>query len=212
MQLIMIKMLLFLSANCGNIDGILSAHNPCNFNYDQNNLIMPTIEFKSKEDITETMYSGKLKKVPFSQRIDFDGAYLAGRNKIILPLNWDNNSTSDLSILFHELYHHMQYQKDEKSSCITDHETPAYKATLVYSTIEHNKPEFMHDEGIEKLFMHNKKGCNPQYKWYEGEYKDEKYHGKGKFTYLDGATYIGEWKQGRKHGQGTFSFPNRVNM
>ena len=65
MQLIMIKMLLFLSANCGNIDGILSAHNPCNFNYDQNNLIMPTIEFKSKEDITETMYSGKLKKILF---------------------------------------------------------------------------------------------------------------------------------------------------
>ena len=208
MQEIMFKMLLFLSVNCGNIDGIHSDHDPCNFNYDQKKLkLMPAIKFMPKEDIKKEMYSGELKHIPLSQQIDYSGAYIGGKNKILLPLNWDKNSSSDLSILFHELYHHMQFENNGKPSCVTDHETPAYKATLFYSKKVHNKPELLHDEGIEKLFMHNKKGCNPKYKWYEGDYMDGKYHGKGKFTYLDGATYLGEWKNGRKHGQGTFSFP-----
>ena len=49
MQEIMFKMLLFLSVNCGNIDGIHSDHDPCNFNYDQKKLkLMPAIKFMPK--------------------------------------------------------------------------------------------------------------------------------------------------------------------
>ena len=39
--------------------------------------------------------------------------------------------------------------------------------------------------------------------WYEGEYKDGKYHGQGISRYPDGSKYEGIWKDGEKHGQGT---------
>ena len=32
---------------------------------------------------------------------------------------------------------------------------------------------------------------------YVGEYKDEKYHGQGTFTFPDGAKYVGEWREGK---------------
>ena len=41
-----------------------------------------------------------------------------------------------------------------------------------------------------------------------GEFKDNKAHGQGIYTYLDGAKYVGEYKLGKKHGQGTFTWPN----
>ena len=34
-----------------------------------------------------------------------------------------------------------------------------------------------------------------------GEFKDNKAHGQGIYTYLDGAKYVGEYKLGKKHGQ-----------
>ena len=41
-----------------------------------------------------------------------------------------------------------------------------------------------------------------------GEFKDNKAHGQGIYTYLDGAKYVGEYKLGKKHGQGTLTWPN----
>jgi len=41
--------------------------------------------------------------------------------------------------------------------------------------------------------------------WYEGEYKDGKYHGQGISSYPDGSKYEGKWKDGEKHGQGTLT-------
>ena len=38
---------------------------------------------------------------------------------------------------------------------------------------------------------------------YEGEWKDFKPHGQGKFTWRDGGTYEGEFNKGEMHGQGT---------
>ena len=43
---------------------------------------------------------------------------------------------------------------------------------------------------------------------YEGEWKDGKRHGQGKFTYASGDTYEGEWKDGNEHGQGRLTYPN----
>ena len=41
---------------------------------------------------------------------------------------------------------------------------------------------------------------------YEGEWKDNMYHGQGTYTYYNGNKYEGEWKDGDKHGQGTFTY------
>ena len=37
---------------------------------------------------------------------------------------------------------------------------------------------------------------------YEGNWKDGKKNGKGKYTYTDGTVYEGDWKDGSKNGKG----------
>ena len=44
--------------------------------------------------------------------------------------------------------------------------------------------------------------------WYEGEYKNGKFDGKGSFTFSDGRRYEGQFQNGEKHGKGTFTFPD----
>ena len=39
---------------------------------------------------------------------------------------------------------------------------------------------------------------------YEGEFRDNLRHGKGKRTYAGGMTYEGEFRKNKKHGRGTF--------
>ena len=34
---------------------------------------------------------------------------------------------------------------------------------------------------------------------YEGEWKDDKAHGTGRYTHANGATYEGEWKDDKQH-------------
>jgi hypothetical protein len=41
---------------------------------------------------------------------------------------------------------------------------------------------------------------------YEGDWKDDKKHGKGKSVNADGAVYEGDWKDDKKHGQGRFVY------
>ena len=38
--------------------------------------------------------------------------------------------------------------------------------------------------------------------WYEGEYKDGKYHGQGISRYPDGSKYEGKWKDGENMVKG----------
>jgi len=39
---------------------------------------------------------------------------------------------------------------------------------------------------------------------YTGEFKDDKFHGKGTMTYISGQKYVGEWKDDKFHGKGTY--------
>ena len=43
---------------------------------------------------------------------------------------------------------------------------------------------------------------------YVGEYKGDKRHGQGTYTYASGSKYVGEFKEGVKSGQGTFTYSN----
>jgi len=46
---------------------------------------------------------------------------------------------------------------------------------------------------------------------YVGEYKDNKRHGQGTYTYADGTKYVGEHKDGKYHGQGTYTWNTAPN-
>ena len=43
---------------------------------------------------------------------------------------------------------------------------------------------------------------------YEGNFEENVFEGKGKFTYKDGKCYTGDFKAGLKCGQGTMIFAN----
>ena len=43
---------------------------------------------------------------------------------------------------------------------------------------------------------------------YVGEWKDNKKHGQGTYTWANGRKYVGEWKDNKRHGQGTFTYAN----
>jgi hypothetical protein len=42
----------------------------------------------------------------------------------------------------------------------------------------------------------------PDGRVHEGEWKDDRQHGKGKMTFSSGRVYEGEWKEGKRHGKG----------
>ena len=41
---------------------------------------------------------------------------------------------------------------------------------------------------------------------YEGDWKEDKQHGKGVETWTDEAVYKGEYRNGKKHGKGVFNW------
>ena len=43
---------------------------------------------------------------------------------------------------------------------------------------------------------------------YSGEYKDGKRNGQGTYTYANGEKYVGEWKEELFHGQGSYAWAN----
>ena len=191
------EMLSFISTNCRKIEGIHSEHDPCNYNY---KIRLPSIELKSEEEITaEGLATYKV-----------EGLYFNDEETIYLP---NKKTPQDLTLLIHELYHHVQNLNgaDEEGACDIDVETPAFKVQLAYIKLVQNDENFSDDtESSENQFKMQGVECMKKtlYKWYEGEYKDGDYHGKGTFNYPFGSVYEGEWKNGKKHGQGTFTYTN----
>jgi len=46
---------------------------------------------------------------------------------------------------------------------------------------------------------------------YVGQFKNQKQHGQGTYTWANGDKYVGEWKKGKEHGQGTLTFEESGN-
>lgn len=44
--------------------------------------------------------------------------------------------------------------------------------------------------------------------WYEGEFKNGNYDGKGLRHYRSGSKYLGDWKNGKPNGSGIMLFSN----
>ena len=43
---------------------------------------------------------------------------------------------------------------------------------------------------------------------YQGELRNEKRNGKGRYDYPNGDVYVGQWKNDKFHGQGVFIYQN----
>jgi len=118
----MIEMLSFVSKNCGKIDGIHPSHEPCNYNF---KIRLPKVEIKSAEYIQAEV------NVPY----DFKAVYKSAKETIYLRKTWRKNKNSDLGLLMHELYHHLQHLNGDsagKGTCNSDIETPAIKVQNAY--------------------------------------------------------------------------------
>jgi len=48
----------------------------------------------------------------------------------------------------------------------------------------------------------------PNNEKYEGEFKDDVFHGNGIYYFADGGTYEGDWQNGKQHGWGAYTYPN----
>ena len=52
----------------------------------------------------------------------------------------------------------------------------------------------------------------PETEWagdkYVGEWKDDKFHGQGTYTYANGDKYVGEYQDNKRTGQGTYTSAN----
>ncbi len=199
-------MLFFISTNCGKIEGIHPSQDPCNYNL---KIRLPKIEIKSAEEI----------KSIGNYSFYFEAMYQYAKETILIddktfdqdnPKTWENK----LSLIMHELYHHIQHVNDDlykNYKCHSDIETPAYKVQSAYLTIELDRKlsvmESFQLETDEEMFLVQGVKCinETHYKWYKGEYKEGKYNGQGTFNYSFGTIYEGDWKDGKKHGQGTLT-------
>ena len=52
------------------------------------------------------------------------------------------------------------------------------------------------------------KVTSPDGRKYVGEWKDDKKHGQGTYTWSDGSNYVGKFKDGIPNGQGTWTSPD----
>ena len=191
----MVEMLSFLSKNCGKIDGIHPNHDPCNYNF---KIRLPKVEIKSAE------YIESVRKGAYA-------LYKRDTETIYLPKTWRKNKNIDLGVLMHELYHHVQHINREEDQCYSDRETPAHKVKTTYLKIELDTFYFgTSEEHLENDWMGQGVKCINEtlYKWYNGEYKEGKFHGQGTFNYPSGKIYKGKWKDGKKQGKGTLTFTN----
>jgi hypothetical protein len=101
---------------------------PVNFDH-------PKIEIVSHAEIVALRYgpfkSGALAAPEASggpQRREVVAVYSYPKSTIYLPVGWNGESAAELSILVHEMVHHLQNRSGAKFACIQESEEMAYAA------------------------------------------------------------------------------------
>jgi len=100
---------------------------------------LPTIRYASAEEITYLRYgafstlagenNGKAQSAfPAHQRNSAVAVYDQKKREILLPSEWSPATAAALSILVHEMVHHLQYSAEIKFGCPQEREAVAYKA------------------------------------------------------------------------------------
>ncbi len=84
----------------------------------------PDIVFVPAVQISEFVYADAGKK----NRQDVIAGYNDVRRVILLPDSWDDKSPADLSVLVHQMVHHLQNLSEIEYDCPGAREEPAYAA------------------------------------------------------------------------------------
>jgi hypothetical protein len=93
---------------------------------------------------------------------------------------------------------------------VSDGELVRGNAILIYKVILATRI-FLRDAQYERWWKDDKRHGNGTLTSldghkYEGDWKDDKMNGKGTLTWPDGREYTGEWKYGKMHGKGTLTW------
>ena len=119
-ELLMTSMLMWMSANC-DVDRIHPKHDPCKLNY---NVSLPKVFFLPQKELKRKFYNGGGRAVGSNERVDLYGFYRWKDDTILLDDTWSKNVTNDKVTLFHELYHHVEFENNRNDRCISHREIP----------------------------------------------------------------------------------------
>jgi len=119
-ELLMTSMLMWMSANC-DVDRIHPKHDPCKLNY---NVSLPKVVFLPQKELKRIFYTNNNLAVGNRGRVDLYGFYRDRNRTIYLEDLWSSNVTNDMVTLFHELYHHIEFQNNRNDRCISHREIP----------------------------------------------------------------------------------------
>lgn len=89
---------------------------------------------------------------------DIEGIYLDTAMTIYLPLGWNERSLKDVSVLVHEMVHHLQSFTTERYDCPQQREKLAYKAQEKWLQ-EHGK-SLEGEFGLDPFSVFAKSLCN----------------------------------------------------
>lgn len=84
----------------------------------------PEVRFTHSAELTAVRYGSQLSRV----RADVVALYLDRSETILLSKGWDSSSPADVSVLVHELVHHLQKKAGRKYRCPEARERLAYAA------------------------------------------------------------------------------------
>jgi len=105
----------------------LSANVPTSANFNH-----PHIEFASQARMIEMRlhgtHSAAQSTVEVGQAPDVVAVYDDERHTIFLPEGWTGTTAAELSVLVHEMVHHLQNVNGQKFECPAAREKPAYLA------------------------------------------------------------------------------------
>ena len=119
-ELLMTSMLMWMSANC-DVDRIHPKHDPCKLNY---NVSLPKVVFLPQRELKQLFYTNNSLSVGNRGRVDLYGFYRDRNRTIYLEDLWSSNVTNDKATLFHELYHHVEFENNRIDRCISHREIP----------------------------------------------------------------------------------------
>jgi hypothetical protein len=88
----------------------------------------PAIEIVPPARITALRYKGLAGVVPASDDRKVVAVYDSINRTIYLPQGWTGSSPAELSVLVHEMVHHLQTVAQQKFACPQEREELAYKA------------------------------------------------------------------------------------